>query len=109
MTSTLKPSIHTLPVLDCVISVCHVDHIEIWKYAAEGILRNILSKEYKVIVPEKNLSLFRKYTPYEIQIINEETILSSHYKHEITKYLSIAEIDPGRSSWIYQQFLKIEA
>jgi len=108
MTSIISTGVSNASMLDCVVSACCIDHIGVWKHASRGIVNNIRSKQYIVIVPDKHLSLFREHTPYEVDVISEETVIGSKFKEEITRYLKVSGIDPSRASWIYQQFLKIQ-
>ena len=46
-----------------VISPCHGKHISVWKKASKNIIKFIDSENYTVIVPKKDLSLFKKNSP----------------------------------------------
>lgn len=86
-----------------IISVCIARDIEVWKISSVEILKNIESDLYTLIVPTKDLQLFKKNTPKEYQIHPEDMYIS-----ESTRIL-LKKKNKERFGWYFQQFIKIEA
>lgn len=96
-------------MLDRVVSACSLEHLFTWEKASPRILEYIESQSYCVIVPKRHLSHFRAATPIGIDVVNEEDVLPSAYKTTIARQLQLCGLHGGRASWLYQQFLKLEA
>ena len=59
-----------------IISVCKAQDIDVWKISSVEILKNIRSDLYTLIVPKRDLELFKKNTPKEYQIHSEDMYIS---------------------------------
>lgn len=82
-------------ILDSVVSCATRKHLNVWKYTSIYLNKYISAKNYYVIVPAVEISLFKDNTPPNFIILNEEEVISR------------SKIKCG--NWIYQQLLKIEA
>ncbi len=60
--------------MDSVISTCTVKDLEVWKQASKRIIQFIPAKNYIVIVPEFELDVFRKSSPGNYSVINENDV-----------------------------------
>ena len=89
-----------------LISVAEKSRLSVWRYASQAILANIPADDYRVIVPRRELSLFRAKTPSEITVEWEED-----YIQDFSRYLweSIRDMNPRRYGWYLQQLIKLEA
>jgi len=92
--------------IDLVISVCHKNDIDIWERAARHVMRWIPANRYQVIVPDGDLDLFIRRSPYVYECIPESR-LSGWCQHTIQSRLSPSNLQ--RFGWYLQQFLKISA
>lgn len=94
-------------MIKIIISTAIQRDIETWKAASQRIIQYIESEKYIVIVPKDQTELFRKASPVQYIIKNDEDYISSEYR----KYLAeiLASKNEHGSSWFIQQFLKIAA
>ena len=88
-----------------VITPCHSKDIKVWKVASKNIIKFIDSEKYTVIVPKKDLSLFKKNSPAEYKILSEEFYTPKF----INNLLDKTEKSKTKVSWYIQQFLKFSA
>ena len=92
--------------IDSVVSTCMARDASIWKTAAPRILDHIKSNNYVLIVPGIEIPEFKKISPAEIRIIDEECFLGGRdlgwVKRQLPSSLS------ARAGWYYQQLLKID-
>jgi hypothetical protein len=86
-----------------LISLCCAKHIDVWKINSNQILKYIKSDKYTLIVPKKDLELFKKNTPKEYQIFEEDIYLSKSVKTLLNKKCK----NTLRRGWYLQQFVKI--
>jgi hypothetical protein len=89
-----------------VISLCTAKEIEVWEINAVEILNNIKSDKYTLIVPNKDLSLFKKKTPKLYKIYSENKYISKSIKSLIRKKCINIQTN---YTWYLQQFIKISA
>ena len=89
-----------------VISLCTAKEIEVWQINAVEILNNIKSDKYTLIVPNKDLSLFKKKTPKLYKIYSENKYISKSIKSLIRKKCINIQTN---YTWYLQQFIKISA
>jgi hypothetical protein len=89
-----------------IISVCIARDIDVWKISSVEILKNIQSDLYTLIVPKKDLQLFKKNTPKEYQIHSEDMYISKSIRDLIKKK---TKYNKKRFGWYLQQFIKIAA
>ena len=88
-----------------IISPCHEKHLSVWKKASKNIIKHIDSENYTVIVPEKDLIIFKKNSPSEYKVVSEEKYKPAFISNLISKsYKSKTNIN-----WYLQQFLKLSA
>ena len=93
-------------IIKNVISLCTAKEIEIWKINAVEILNNIKSDNYTLIVPNKDLSLFKKKTPKLYKVYSENKYISKSIKDLIRKKCINIQTN---YTWYVQQFIKISA
>lgn len=90
-----------------VISVCTLEHKDVWKLTSQLLPKFVEADEYIVYVPHEEFSEFKFITHKQIQVVSEKS-LERLYQDEIRKKLqSIGK--ESRFGWYFQQFLKIEA
>jgi hypothetical protein len=89
-----------------VISVCRAQDIDVWKISSVEILKNIRSDLYTLIVPKKDIEIFKKKTPKEYQIHSEDIYISKSIRILLKKK---TKYNKKRFNWYLQQFIKIEA
>ena len=89
-----------------VISVCSVRDINIWEVNARQIIKNIKSEEYIVIVPDKDINIFRRKSPFDYKVYGE-----SEYVGDLIDLLKSKTINDMhyRLGWYLQQFIKLAA
>lgn len=92
-------------MMDSIISACAIKDLEVWKESSKRIVQFIPAKNYIVVVPNAELALFKKYSPGNYSVINEDDVIGS------LNLAQIRAILPNeykfRSGWYLQQFLKI--
>lgn len=88
-----------------VITPCHSKDIKVWKVASKNIIKFIDSENYTVIVPKKDLSLFKKNSPSEYKILSEEIYTPKFINNLLDKSIK----SKTKVSWYIQQFLKFSA
>lgn len=94
----------SLPELH-LVSVAHRETLPVWKVAQEALLRHVQCDTYTVIVPEKDLSLFRSISIAPVTVTSEE-----RFAKEIRPLLSRRLPESSeRFGWYLQQFLKLAA
>jgi len=96
----------TTPQITDLISVCCLKDIEAWEITSAFIVRNIASKQYRVIVPDKEVMEFIKKSPPQFQVIGE-----SRYTQLFSQKLSklLPENKKSQFGWYLQQFIKLLA
>lgn len=90
-----------------VITICSLDHKDVWKLTSELMPQFIQADEYLVFVPEIEVPEFRNITNPKIQI-RSQSELGSAYVDELSKRVAHAN-NTYRYGWYLQQFYKIEA
>jgi hypothetical protein len=88
-----------------IISFCLSRDIEVWKVASKNIIKFIDSEKYTVIVPKKDLSLFKKNSPAEYKILSEEFYIPKFINNLLDKSVK----SKTKVGWYIQQFLKFSA
>ena len=89
-----------------VICVCSWSDASTWEKGAPYILRNIAAERYKLLVPDGEVTDFRRISPDVFEVIPE-----SRYVATIAKCLDEC-IPAGRTrrkGWYLQQFIKMAA
>jgi hypothetical protein len=93
-------------MIDKLICVCCQRDAVVWKTASAFIVQNIDSKAYRVIVPDKDVNLFKEISAKPFEIINE-SIYAKDFQSEIRKRLP--KKISGQYGWYLQQFIKLAA
>jgi len=89
-----------------IISVCKARDIDVWKISSVEILKNIQSDLYTLIVPKRDLKLFKKNTPKQYQIHSDDMYISKSIRILLKKK---TKYNKKRFGWYLQQFIKIAA
>lgn len=92
-------------MVDLVISSCHSNHIEVWKVAAERLIKFVPSNRYIVVVPDSEVSLFESCSPPQIEVIPESDTLGDLGNALEQKVVNAS--NTVRKGWYLQQFLKL--
>lgn len=90
-----------------VISVCTLEHKDVWKLTSQLLPKFVEADEYIVYVPQEEVSEFGTITNSQIQVVSEK-LLGCLYEDDIRKRLQTVG-NESRFGWYFQQFLKIEA
>lgn len=90
-----------------LISICSLDHADVWKLTAPMALRNIEASEYLVYVPEAEVAAFEMITPEAYKILSQEN-LGREYLPALSAAVNSSGNGP-RLGWYRQQFDKIAA
>lgn len=89
-----------------LITVCSRSDVAIWAHCAPEILEKIKSDHYILIVPDREVPIFKICTPEAFEIIQESS-LSSAFHQKLKDAIPSSNAD--RFGWYLQQFLKIAA
>jgi len=89
-----------------IICLCTAKEINVWKISAEQILKNIESNKYTLIVPNTDLSLFKKNTPKIFRVYSEDKYITKPIKNLLKKKCINSKT---KFTWYLQQFIKISA
>lgn len=92
--------------IDQIICVCCARDAIVWKIASMYITKNIDSVQYKVIVPDNEVELFKKISSKPFEVLGE-SIYTERFADEIKKRLS--KKISGQFGWYLQQFIKLSA
>lgn len=90
---------------DKVISVCTSKDIDVWEIAAFCIIERINSRVYDVIVPDKELNLFRRISPSIYNVISENI----YFEKFLPSLQKFSDYSKTSMNWYIQQFLKLSA
>lgn len=92
--------------VDVTISVCKLQDIEVWSYAAPRIVENIDSETYVVIVPDDEVDSFIEFSPSEFTVLPESYFINDF----IAEFMDKAnDARSHRAGWYLQQLIKISA
>ncbi|WP_284542787.1 DUF6492 family protein [Pleomorphomonas sp. T1.2MG-36] len=89
-----------------LITICSKADVDTWMHCAPLILERIESDRYILIVPDREIPIFKFCTPERFEIIPESR-LSSAFHQKLKN--SIPSSNSNRFGWYLQQFLKISA
>jgi hypothetical protein len=92
--------------IDKVISVCSAKDLPVWTVTAARITALIDASRYVVIVPEEDMSRFRRFTPSTIEV-KSECVYSDSIRKLLTPKFN--EQNKGRYGWYLQQLIKLSA
>jgi hypothetical protein len=90
-----------------VISLCTLDHADVWKLTSKLLPHFIEANKFIVYVPENQVSEFRTITDNRIEVLSED-LLGAQYTEKLKKQISLTG-NLKRYQWYLQQFYKIEA
>ena len=82
--------------INSVISCSTSKHLNVWMYTSKYLTKYVHAENYYIIVPSSEVNMFKDNTPSIFKILNEEDIVSKEFRSKA-------------GTWIYQQFLKMEA
>ena len=89
-----------------IISVCCLKDIEAWKITSGFMVRNIASKEYRVIVPDGEIEAFIKESPPQFKVVGESRY-TEQFKGQLLQLLP--QDKKSQYGWYLQQFIKLLA
>jgi hypothetical protein len=92
--------------IDQIICVCCARDAPVWKIASMYITKNIDSVQYKVIVPDNEVELFKKISSKPFEVLGE-SVYTKRFANEIKKRLS--NKISSQFGWYLQQFIKLAA
>lgn len=90
-----------------IISMCSLEHIDVWKLTSSQLIECTNATQYIVYVPEKQLKQFARVTPKPYDLRAQES-LGMRYRSSLEQALNEAR-NLKRYGWYLQQFMKIEA
>lgn len=91
----------------CLISFCSKQHADVWKLTSALLTKFLHADEYKVYVPEEDVSFFLEITNPKIKVLSEKN-LGNSYRKNLEDAVKLAG-NEERLNWYLQQFYKIEA
>ena len=92
-------------LLDEIISLCCIQDAAIWKIASRQLLRKIPAKKYTVIVPDEDVSYFKKISSAEFRVEPQSKYTLS-FEKKISQRGHSKTTNPN---WYIQQFIKLAA
>lgn len=90
-----------------VVSMCHVDHKDVWKLTSRLLPLFVPADLYTVYVPQDQLALFKQITGPEIKVLSEAD-LHAEFAGALRELLVEAG-NESRYGWYLQQLCKFEA
>ena len=90
-----------------VISLCSLDHADVWKLTSKLLPRFIAADRYVVYVPDNQVAKFHEITDVKIEVLSED-LLGIAYGEKLRQKISSSG-NLKRYRWYLQQFFKIEA
>lgn len=90
-----------------VVSVCTLNHRDVWQQCSSLLGENVDASKYTVFVPSAELEEFRRITPGYIEVAPEES-LDFGFFAPLKAAVEQAD-NTRRYGWYLQQFLKIQA
>ena len=91
--------------VDYVVSVAARQKLEVWGVTAQMLLKYLPATTYEVIVPARDIELFRENTPSGIAVTSEADYIKD-FAQPLRERLGE---ENGRFGWYLQQFIKLEA
>lgn len=95
-----------LEEINTIVCTCSSKDLSTWKVISKQIPIKIKSKNYLVIVPDHEESLFIKNTDINF-IVKKETLYVGNLKKKLKK--KIPKFNENRVGWYLQQFVKFSA
>ena len=93
--------------LTTVISLCTLDHSDVWKLTSKLLPRFIEANNFIVYVPDNQVSEFMAITDNRIEVLSED-LLGAEYTEKLQQQINLRG-NSKRYQWYLQQFYKIEA
>lgn len=90
-----------------VISICSLDHSDVWKLTSRLLPEKLIAEEFIVYVPASEYQTFRSITDPRIEI-RSQSELGALYLEKLHNKVKEAG-NESRFGWYLQQFYKIEA
>ena len=90
-----------------IISVCCAKDIATWRETAQRLPQCIDALKYEIIVPDSEVSLFKRESPPIFSVVPESTYLGERDLTWLQESMPLALRQ--RAGWYLQQFIKIEA
>lgn len=90
-----------------IISVCAIQDIKVWKYAAPRILKNLDSEEYLLICPDDQIAEFSEVTPKAWRIAGDDEFSKPFTFSKVA--MQVKGFNKKNVGHLFQQFLKINA
>jgi len=90
-----------------VISLCTLDHADVWKLTSKLLPRFLEADRFIVYVPDNQVSEFRTITDNRIEVLSEK-LLGEQYAENLEQQICLTG-NSKRYQWYLQQFYKIEA
>ena len=73
-------------------------------FVIEGLIQNLQDANIYIVVPESQLSLFKRFEGLNIQIVSEDVVANGYCLNYVRKRLKHKD----RAGWYLQQFLKLD-
>lgn len=93
--------------VNALLSTSHINDLEAWKFCHKKNLENFDANRYIVIVPDKQIKIFRKNTSRIYECISESDFFPEFSKSDLSSLLN--PIHRKKTGWYYQQFLKLKS
>jgi hypothetical protein len=90
-----------------VISLCSIEHAEVWRLTSRLLPRYVVADKYVVYVPNDQVSKFIEITDSRIEVLSED-LLGNSYINSLKEKVKLSG-NLQRYGWYLQQFYKIEA
>lgn len=90
-----------------VVSMCHMEHLQVWRLTSELLPHFVKADRYTVYVPQEDTSIFAESTHPLVEVRSQKE-LDTGYAESLRRELSLSG-NTARYGWYLQQFLKFEA
>jgi len=90
-----------------VISICSLNHADVWKLTSRLLPKFVQANEYVVYVPDNEIDSFLAITDSAINVLPQSN-LGSAFASKLKNAMELSD-NVQRYGWYLQQFFKIEA
>jgi hypothetical protein len=90
-----------------VLTICHLEHKEVWRLTSSLLPRFVEADSYHVFVPQGEVAEFSRVTAPGFEIHAQESISSQYHEPLLRAVESAGNV--RRFGWYLQQFHKIQA
>ena len=90
-----------------MISLCSIEHAEVWSLTSRLLPRFLVADKYVVYVPNEQVPKFIEITDSRIEVLSED-LLGNSYVNNLKEKVKLSG-NLKRYGWYLQQFYKIEA